>query len=100
MSAVLAVEFRIKPDHVEDFARAIAHNARESVAQEPGCRLFDVCRDPADPTLFFLYEIYDDEAAVQAHLKSPHFLHMDKQTVSWVAGKTVRKLTLAEACRD
>jgi quinol monooxygenase YgiN len=38
----------------------------------PGCRQFDVCRDPLDPALFFLYELYDDEAAIQAHLDSPH----------------------------
>lgn len=100
MPTVLAVEFRIKPAHVDDFARAIADNARQSVEQEPGCRLFDVCRDPGDPSLFFLYEVYDDDAAVQAHLGSPHFLHMNGLTAGWVDGKTVRKLQLTDANRD
>lgn len=89
---VLVVEFRIHPRHVESFARAIADNARASRETEPGCRQFDVCRDPADPTLFFLYELYDDEAAIQAHLATPHFRHMDAATASWVASKTVRRL--------
>ncbi len=85
----LVVEFRIKPDHVEAFAAAIIHNARASRDTEPGCRQFDVCRDPADASLFFLYELYDDEAAVQAHLKSAHFLAMNEATASWVEKKTV-----------
>jgi quinol monooxygenase YgiN len=87
----LVVEFRIKPEWVDAFAQAIAHNALASLGQEPGCRLFDVCRDPGDATLFFLYELYVDEAAVQAHLHSPHFLRMNAATASWVDAKTVRR---------
>lgn len=88
----LVVEFRIKPGFVREFEAAIAENARTSRETEPGCRQFDVCRDPADPSLFFLYELYDDEAAIQAHMKSAHFLRMDAATACWVDGKVVRKL--------
>jgi quinol monooxygenase YgiN len=88
----LVVEFRIHAMHVAAFAAAIADNARTSRGSEPGCRQFDICRDPADASLFFLYELYDDEAAIQAHLRSPHFLAMDRATADWVAAKTVRRL--------
>ena len=89
------VEFRIKPDHVAAFAEAMRANAAASLASEPGCRQFDVCRDPCDTTLFFLYERYDDEAAVQAHLRMPHFLQMDAATRDWVQSKNVRRLRLS-----
>jgi quinol monooxygenase YgiN len=88
----LVVEFRIEAAFVDDFAAAIEANARASLVREPGCRQFDVCRDAADPALFFLYELYDDEAAIAAHLRSPHFLAMDELTRGWVATKTVRRL--------
>ena len=88
----LVVEFRIRPESIDDFAVAIAENARLSRETEPGCRQFDVCRDPGDASLFFLYELYDDEAAIQAHLKSAHFLQMDAATATWVQSKVVRKL--------
>jgi len=91
----LIVEFRIKPEFIDDFAVAIAENARLSRDTEPGCRQFDVCRDTADAALFFLYELYEDEAAIQAHLKSAHFLQMDAATATWVQGKVVRKLQRA-----
>lgn len=88
----LVVEFRIRPAHVGDFARAIAENARASRETEPGCRQFDVCRDPADPVLFLLYELYDDDAAIAAHLRTPHYLQMNEATAAWVESKTVRRL--------
>ncbi len=94
MPAVLVVEFRIKPAHITAFETAIIHNARQSLTSEAGCRLFDVCRDPHDDALFFLYEVYDDEAAIQAHLQSSHFLEMNAATADWVDSKSVRRLDL------
>jgi (4S)-4-hydroxy-5-phosphonooxypentane-2,3-dione isomerase len=91
----LVVEFRVKPEHIDAFAAAIVENARASRDTEPGCRQFDVCRDPADPALFFLYELYDDEAAIHVHLKTAHFLRMDRLSAGWVEGKTVRRLIRA-----
>jgi len=89
---VVVVEFRILPAHVQAFDRAITENARLSVESEVGCHQFDVCRDPADSALFYLYELYDDEAAFQAHLESAHFRQMNTATAPWVEAKTVRKL--------
>jgi quinol monooxygenase YgiN len=94
---VLVVDFHIHEPHVAAFADAIAANARASLEREPGCRQFDVCRDPADETLFFLYELYDDDAAVEAHLQSPHFLSFNAATASWVSSKKVRRLRLEPA---
>lgn len=88
----LVVEFRIRPAFIAAFERAIAANAKASLDTEPGCRRFDTCRDPGDPALFFLYELYDDEAAIQAHLASPHFLQMSAATLAWVESKSVRRL--------
>ena len=88
----LIVEFRIKQDHIGAFDSALAQNARLSRETEPGCKQFDVCRDSAEPALFYLYELYDNEAAIQAHLASAHYTSMNSQTVDWVASKSVRKL--------
>ena len=91
---VLVVEFRIHAAHVPAFAEAIAANARASLESEPGCRRFDVCAGPTEPGLFLLYELYDDEAAVQAHLQSPHLLAFNETSVAWVQHKSVRRLVL------
>lgn len=40
---------------------------------EPGVKLFLPYRSPADPRLFFLFELYRDEAAWGAHQETEHF---------------------------
>ncbi|UYO92778.1 putative quinol monooxygenase [Pollutimonas sp. M17] len=94
---VLLVEFRIRPAHIEAFESAILRNAAASLTDEAGCRRFDVCRDPDDPALFFLYEIYDDQAAIDTHLRSPHYLAFDALSRDWVEKKAVRKMVLRAA---
>lgn len=90
---VLVVDFQIVPAFAEAFAAAVIENARASCETEAGCRQFDVCRDPADVTRFFLYELYDDEAAIQAHLDSAHFRQMNELTTPWVEKKTLWRYT-------
>lgn len=88
----VVVEFHIQLEHVQAFREAIVDNARQSVETEAGCHQFDVCCDPADPTLFFLYEIYDSPQAFALHLQAPHFLAFDQSTRQMVQSKLVRKL--------
>lgn len=87
----IVVEFRIKPAFIEGFERAIVANATASRETEPGCRQFDVCRDPGDPQLFFLYEVYDDAAAFEAHLRTSHFRQMEALSAVWVQSKQVHR---------
>lgn len=88
----LVVEFRIDETHIDEFETAMLENARLSLERESGCRQFDVCRDASDPSIFFLYEIYDNEQAITDHLRSEHFLSMDRNTSAWVVHKSVRRL--------
>jgi quinol monooxygenase YgiN len=39
---------------------------------EPGCLVFDVA-GPVDPEVIYLYEIYRDDAAYEAHTQTAHF---------------------------
>jgi quinol monooxygenase YgiN len=89
---VVIVDFRIHAAHRDPFLRAMADNARASLEREPGCRQFDVCTDPAQLDAVFLYEVYDDRAAFDAHLAAPHFLAFDRLVAPWIASKAVRTL--------
>jgi autoinducer 2-degrading protein len=86
---VVIVFFEAKAAHVAEFRDAILINAKASVDDEPGCRQFDVAQDPNDPAQFFLYEIYDDEAAFKAHIETAHFKHFDHISAPWTAAKKV-----------
>jgi quinol monooxygenase YgiN len=91
---VVTVWFEIKPGRFDAFLPLIQENARRSVADEPGCRQFDVCLDPEAPERCFLYEIYDDEEAFQAHCRSAHFKAFDTASAPLVATKDVQLLRL------
>ena len=41
--------------------------------EEPGNCFYQAFQDPAEPLVFRLFEIYDDEEAYAAHGASPHF---------------------------
>ena len=86
---VVIVFFEAKAAHVADFKEAITINAKASVDDEPGCRQFDVAQDTDDPASFFLYEVYDDEAAFKAHIATPHFKLFDELSAPWVKDKKV-----------
>ena len=67
-------------------------NAHASATTEPGCRQFDVCTDPQDSTRVFLYELYDDRAAFDAHLATSHFKEFDRKTGPWLVTKIASTL--------
>lgn len=87
---IVTVEFSVKPGQVAEFMPLMVENARASREAEPGCRQFDVCADPGAPHLVFLYEVYDDRAAFDAHLATEHFKSFDKRVGPMLAGKVVR----------
>ena len=68
----VAVTYVIKAGHEEE-AVALFAGLTGPTRAEPGCRMYLVHRSLTDPRRFFLYEQYDDQAALDAHRESPHF---------------------------
>ncbi|WP_306367203.1 putative quinol monooxygenase [Nocardiopsis sp. CC223A] len=69
----LVISVRVRPDRRDAFVAGISRHAAASVREEPGCLRFDVTADSADPDLFWVCEVFADEAALAAHRASPHF---------------------------
>lgn len=86
---VVAVTFEIRPGGEARFLELVKENAVRSLADEPGCRRFDVCTSDERPGAVFLYEIYDDAAAFDAHKATPHYHAFSTATGPLVAGKQV-----------
>jgi len=60
-----AVDLDIVPSERDKFLEAIAEDAGATI-KEPGCLQFDVLVLASDPNHFFLYEVYESEAAFRA----------------------------------
>lgn len=91
---VVVVDLVIREGFVGPFMALLRDNAATSLTSEPGCRQFDVCVDPEAPTSVFLYEVYEDRAAFNAHLSQPHFIAFDAHAAPFVASKRVRTFQL------
>ena len=88
---VITVHFHVKPQHIADFQAAMLVNARSSMEKEAGCRRFDVTVDENDPAHFFLFEVYDDEAAFKTHTTMEHFATVNRTIAPWVIGQDLKK---------
>ncbi|TPG57616.1 (4S)-4-hydroxy-5-phosphonooxypentane-2,3-dione isomerase [Ewingella americana] len=70
---VTLVEINVKADKVDEFLTVFRANHLGAI-EEPGNLRFDVLQDEQEPTRFYIYEAYVDNAAVAAHKKTPHYL--------------------------
>ena len=87
-----AVELVIIPSEMPKFLEAIKENAANAV-KEPGCREFNVSVLANRPNHVFLYEVYDNEAALNAHRATDHFKKFAAATANMVTGRNVRALS-------
>src|SRR6201985_594001 len=69
----LWVKVRIKPAERERFLKAIEVDALGSEGDEPGCLRFNVLRDQQDQNVYYFFEVYRDQAALQAPRAAPHY---------------------------
>ena len=86
------VKVRIKLDMREKFLKAIEADALGSERDEPGCLRFNVLQDEKDANVYYFFEVYKDQAALEAHRTMPHY-------ATWrAAADTVDGATQATRC--
>ena len=84
----LAVTWEAKEGEAEAIAE-VPRRMADAVKAEPGTLLFWPHRSPENERVFFLYELYTDESAFQAHQQTDHFK-------SLVLGKALPRLARRE----
>lgn len=68
----IAVTYVVKEGHEREAIDLFA-KLTEATRAEPGCRMYVAHRSITEPRKFFLYEQYDDSAAMDFHRASDHF---------------------------
>jgi (4S)-4-hydroxy-5-phosphonooxypentane-2,3-dione isomerase len=89
---VNAVDLDIVPAEMDKYMAAIKENGAAAV-KEPGCREFNITVLASNPNHVFLFEVYDDAAALEAHRQTEHFKKYAALTANMVAQRNVRALT-------
>ena len=88
---ILHVTIQLKPEHVAEVLEAALYDAEHSEKDEPGCLRFDVIQDRDDRNRFYFYEVYLDEAALEAHRQTPHFKLYFEKSQPWLAAAPERR---------
>lgn len=81
---VIHVDIHVKAEQRQAFIEAALANARQSIL-EPGVIRFDIIQREEDPDRFMLVEVYRDEAAIEAHKQSGHYLAWREQVTDMMA---------------
>lgn len=90
MAIVLNATWIAKPGE-EETVREALENLSPASRTEEGNIYYQAYQDPAEPSTFKIFEVYRDQAAVEAHAEYDHF----KQ---WALGKAIP--ALAERRRE
>ena len=81
---VVAIQLVAKDGEAEAVAAILQYLVAPTMS-EPGVKFFMPYRSPTNPSAFFIYELYEDEAAWDAHNTSAHFLSVVDALVEKVA---------------
>lgn len=84
---VLVVEYRIKPEYRDAYLARLRRHRRDVIANEPGCKAFNILTTDEDPDRVLLYEIYADETAFEAHGNTPYMANYRAETEPMTASR-------------
>ena len=74
-TAIKEILFRVdaNPGKRQELAEFLMWDHKESLEHEPGTLRFDVFQDPENLDRFYVYEVYEDDAAFEEHKKHETF---------------------------
>lgn len=64
----------IQDGKTDEFEKVFGALAEQVLANEPGCKRYELCRSTVNANTYVVVEYYADQAAVDHHGKTPYFL--------------------------
>jgi len=85
------VELVVVPSDLPKFLELAKDNAAAAV-KDPGVREFNITQMATNPNHVVFYEVYENEAALNAHRATDHFKQYQAATAGMVADRNVRAM--------
>ena len=96
MSAVvLLVELKMEEGRRDAFAARVQRHRELVLANEPACQRFDIVVPDGVDDVVHLYEVYDDQDAVDHHMQTAHMAAYRADTGPMVADRKIVTAVLA-----
>jgi autoinducer 2-degrading protein len=91
-----SVDIDVSPAQIDNYLTALKENGAASV-HEPGCRAFNIAVSQKDANHVFVFEVYDNASAFDAHVQTDHFKRYAAATKDMVAKRAPLPLSLVVA---
>jgi len=85
MPKTLYAEFTVKPGN-EDRVAEMMRELTVLVRQEPGNEIFAPYTEEANPNRYFVFEVYADEGAFQAHISAVYGARFNAELAELIEG--------------
>ena len=93
---IIAGSITTEDGHRDAFMSAVAPLVA-ATHTEPGCREYVFSCDPDDANRILLFEMWDDQAALEAHFATEHMASFQQSLANIaVAGMAVKKYTISD----
>ena len=97
MSIIIAGTVRVPPENLEGLKHHMERMLAASRAED-GCLTYSYAEDVAEPGLVRVFEVWRDQAAIDAHFAAPH---MAVWRAAWPEfGVSERRLVLYETASE
>ena len=85
---IINAQIFIKPEKVDDFLAATKELIEKSRAEE-GCITYNLYQDPHDKTKFFFFEEWKNQAAIDFHFATEHFVNFGKMLEEFASAEAI-----------
>jgi len=82
----IVATLKLKPGEEATFESELKSMIKTVAAEEPGCLQYDMFKHQSEPGTYVMMERYTDQAAMDAHMSSPHFQALIKKLGNVLAG--------------
>jgi len=73
MAIGVTATIKVRDGKQADFEAVFKDLAAQVRANEPGNKLYQLCRSRSDATTYVVMEIYENDAALKAHAQTAHY---------------------------
>jgi autoinducer 2-degrading protein len=93
-AVVLHVEITLKAGTRERFLARAQEHRKNVLEREPQCQRFDISSEEGNPETIRLYEVYDNEAAVEQHMGTGYMASYREDTGPFVEDRKITRAVL------
>ena len=87
MAISVIATLKAQPGKNADLEAVFKDLAAKVRANEPGNQLYTVCKSRTDESTYIVMEMYDDQAAIEAHRNAEHFRAAGPNIGACLAGR-------------